>query len=179
MRLFAKHGESSFLSSLKMHLPAWHLLLFPSDQLQTGKEDLALELWEAGSSGQFNTSGAAKPINPRGLAQQLFHFLVACNQQPSLPLTNKGILHKKQLQKLTEHLALPNDILRSAGLTYAFRDVYDEPAALMIEMAIRMGLSLFIAKVIVTSSISRPVINGFKTPTTGSRVSYTRFGVSC
>ncbi|MGO4276375.1 hypothetical protein AB4Z22_42240, partial [Paenibacillus sp. TAF58] len=118
---------------------AWQLLLFPSDQLQKEKEDMTFELYEAGNSGQLNTSDAAAPIHPRGLAQQLFHFLAACNQQSSLPLTNKGTLHKKQLQKLTELLALPNDILRSAGITYAFRDVYDEPAALMIEMAIRMG----------------------------------------
>ncbi|MCY9696294.1 helicase-associated domain-containing protein [Paenibacillus alginolyticus] len=118
---------------------AWQLLLFPSDQLQSGKEDMDLELWEAGSAGQLNISDPAKSIHPRGLAQQLFHFLVACNQQLVLPLTNKGTLHKKQLQKLTEHLALPNDILRSSGLTYAFRDVYDEPTALMIEIAIRMG----------------------------------------
>lgn len=118
---------------------AWQMLLFPSDQLQTGSKDLSLQLWEAWSPGILNASDPAAPIHPRGLAQQLFHFLVACNQQSSLPLTNKGTLHKKQLQKLTELIALPNDILHSAGLTYAFRDVYDDPAALMIEMAIRMG----------------------------------------
>ncbi|KRE51836.1 helicase-associated domain-containing protein [Paenibacillus sp. Soil724D2] len=118
---------------------AWQMLLFPSDQLQTTKEDMVIEQLEAGDLEQLNASVTAVPFNPRGLAQQLFHFQVACIQQSSLPLTNKGTLHKKQLQKLTEYLALPNDILRSAGLNYAFRDVYDEPAALMIEMAIRMG----------------------------------------
>ncbi|KRE90541.1 hypothetical protein ASG89_09660 [Paenibacillus sp. Soil766] len=77
--------------------------------------------------------------NPRGLAQQLFHCMVSCSRQSELSLTNKGTLHKKQLHKITEHVSLPARILTLSGLTYAFTDVYDEPAALMLEMAMRMG----------------------------------------
>ncbi|WP_436235995.1 helicase-associated domain-containing protein [Paenibacillus sp. LjRoot153] len=77
--------------------------------------------------------------NPRGLAQQLFHCMVSCSRQPELSLTNKGTLHKKQLQKITEHVSLPARILTQSGLTYAFTDVYDEPAALMLELGMRMG----------------------------------------
>ncbi|NQX57494.1 helicase-associated domain-containing protein [Paenibacillus qinlingensis] len=79
------------------------------------------------------------PSNPRGLAQQLFHCMVSCSRQSELSLTNKGTLHKKQLQKITEHVRLPARILTQSGLTYAFTDVYDEPAALMLELGMRMG----------------------------------------
>lgn len=79
------------------------------------------------------------PSNPRGLAQQLFHCMVSCSRQSELSLTSKGTLHKKQLQKITEHVSLPARILTQSGLTYAFTDVYDEPAALMLELGMRMG----------------------------------------
>lgn len=79
------------------------------------------------------------PSNPRGLAQQLFHCMVSCSRQSELSLTNKGTLHKKQLQKITEHVRLPARILTQSGLTYAYTDVYDEPAALMLELGMRMG----------------------------------------
>lgn len=116
---------------------AWQLLLYPSIKLRMSHEDLVLP--EDENEGHSDSGDLAAPVNPRGMAQQLFHFLIACYRQPSLPLTNKGTLHKKQLLKLTEHLALPKDILHSAGLTYAFSDVYDGSAALALEMAIRMG----------------------------------------
>jgi hypothetical protein len=120
---------------------AWQQLLYPSVELRTSGDNSALALLEAENTGHFSkTDQEATPYNPRGLAQQLFHFLVACYQQPSLPLTNKGTLHKKQLSKVTQHLSLPREILRSAGLTYAFRDIYDDQAVLMLEMAIRMGI---------------------------------------
>lgn len=114
---------------------AWQQLLFPSVDPRVSHE----ELLEIESESHLSTGDPAESVNPRGLAQQLFHFLVVCCRQPSLPLTNKGTLHKKQLMKLTEHLALPEEILRSAGLTYAFRDVYDDSTALVLEMAIRLG----------------------------------------
>jgi hypothetical protein len=79
------------------------------------------------------------PSNPRGLAQQLFHCMVSCSRQSELSLTNKGTLHKKQLQKITEHVSLPARILTQSGLTYAFTDTYDEPAALMLELGMRLG----------------------------------------
>lgn len=118
---------------------AWQGLLFPSVMLKTDTDGGTLEPIPAGA---IQTNGSQQEeitVHPRGLAQQLFHFIVACSQQHSLPLTNKGTLHKKQILKLTEHLALPNDLLRAAGITYAFRDLYDEGAVLMLEMAIRMG----------------------------------------
>ncbi|SDM94837.1 Helicase conserved C-terminal domain-containing protein [Paenibacillus sp. yr247] len=118
---------------------AWQLLLFPSVELRTIEGNSELEQIEPESAGHLiATDQESAPANPRGLAQQMFHFLVACYQQPSLPLTNKGTLHKKQLSKLTQQLSLPKEILRSAGITYAFRDIYDDQSALMLEMAIRM-----------------------------------------
>ncbi|MBA2937948.1 helicase-associated domain-containing protein [Paenibacillus sp. CGMCC 1.16610] len=118
---------------------AWQGLLFPSVKLKTTVDENALELIPAGSTQTIGSQEEEATVHPRGLAQQLFHFMVACSQQSSLPLTNKGTLHKKQILKLTQHLTLPNDLLRAAGITYAFRDIYDDGAALMLEMAIRMG----------------------------------------
>jgi hypothetical protein len=106
----------------------WQSLLFPDIELRTIEGDPELELLEIVST------------SARGLAQQLFHFLVACNQQQSLPLTNKGTLHKKQLQKLSANLVAPMTPLLSTGLSYAYRDVYDENIALMLEMAVRLGI---------------------------------------
>ena len=73
------------------------------------------------------------------MTQQLFHFLESCSRQPALPLTNKGTLHKKQMNKLTEHVSLPSTILSKSGLKYAFTDAYDEPSAWLLEIAIRLG----------------------------------------
>ncbi|NQX65613.1 helicase-associated domain-containing protein [Paenibacillus alba] len=104
---------------------AWQELLFPAITLRTA-EEISTILAED------------PPAHPRGLAQQLFHFLSACSKQPALPVTNKGTLHKKQLQKLMQHVSLPQDILRAAGIAYAFRDSYDEQTALMLELAIQL-----------------------------------------
>lgn len=117
----------------------WQGLLFPSVMLKTDTDDGTLEPMPAGTIQTNSSQQEEITVHPRGLAQQLFHFIVACSQQSSLPLTNKGTLHKKQILKLTEYLALPNDLLRAAGITYAFRDIYDDGAVLMLEMAIRMG----------------------------------------
>ncbi|MDR6880297.1 helicase-associated domain-containing protein [Bacillus sp. 3255] len=125
----------------------WQGLLFPSVKLRSRDERDAGELEELlggvhltpAADDEQERAGAGAGAHPRGLAQLLFHFLVACSQQPSLPLTNKGTLHKKQLLKLTGHLNLPRDLLRSAGIAYAFRDQYDDGTALMLELAIRMG----------------------------------------
>ncbi|WP_171686082.1 helicase-associated domain-containing protein [Paenibacillus planticolens] len=118
---------------------SWQELLFPSVQLATVEDESALALLPAGAIHVSGDEQDAAPVHPRGLAQQLFHFLAACSQQLSLPLTNKGTLHKKQLAKLTQHISLPNDLLRSSGITYAFRDQYDDGTVLMLELAIRMG----------------------------------------
>lgn len=107
---------------------AWQSLLYPDICIRTLGEDTDLELRES------------EMANPRGLVQQLFHFLAACFQQPALPLTNKGTLHKKQLQKLSEHLVLPRDTLQATGLSYAFRDIYDVGIAVLLEMAIRLKI---------------------------------------
>ncbi|WNR46559.1 helicase-associated domain-containing protein [Paenibacillus roseipurpureus] len=109
---------------------AWQALLFPTCLLQSGVTEI-----ELGSHGDFDASMTYS----RGLAQELFHFLESCSRQSVLPLTNKGTLHKKQLSKLTEHVSLPGTILSRSGLKYAFMDVYDEPAAFLLEIAIRMG----------------------------------------
>ncbi|WP_189019367.1 helicase-associated domain-containing protein [Paenibacillus marchantiophytorum] len=115
---------------------AWQQLLFPAVQLRANSEtEPQMEL--LGPDAELEQ--ADLQAHPRGLSQQLFHFLAACSQQAALPLTNKGTLHKKQLLKLTQHVKLPPDILRSAGLSYAFREIYDDRAALMLELAIQLG----------------------------------------
>lgn len=115
----------------------WQSLIFPASGVLK-QYDLD-ELSDLSDRMMEMDEGENTPSNPRGLAQQLFHCMVSCSRQPELPFTNKGTLHKKQLQKVTEHVSLPAKILTSSGLTYAFTDVYDEPAALMLELGMRMG----------------------------------------
>ncbi|OCT16992.1 hypothetical protein A8709_23640 [Paenibacillus pectinilyticus] len=122
----------------------WQSLLLPSfsTPIENTDRDCEFDVLAVGDVGEDSRLNEEEVVNPRGLAQQLFHFMVACSRQSSLSLTNKGTLHKKQLLKLTEHVSLPKRILTMAGLTYAFTDVYDEPSALIIEMAIQMGFLL-------------------------------------
>lgn len=120
----------------------WQSLLFPTVLNPLRESESQLDLVESGNIGEYLfeiDKDEDLQLNPRGLAQQLFHFVVSCSRQPALSLTNKGTLHKKQLVKLTEHVSLPKRIITMSGLTYAFIDVYEEPAALMLEMALRMG----------------------------------------
>ncbi|MFC5453136.1 helicase-associated domain-containing protein [Paenibacillus aestuarii] len=109
----------------------WQELLLPDVQLQTlDAEDNDLDPLE--------TPG----MSARGLAQLLFHFLLACSQQDSLPLTSKGTLHKKQIQKLSKHPVLPQGSFQETGLTYAFRDIYEPDVAILLEMSMQLGILL-------------------------------------
>ncbi|NOU68282.1 hypothetical protein GC096_30085 [Paenibacillus sp. LMG 31461] len=113
----------------------WQSLVFPAVRLtEQSNVDVLSDL-----SDHMADMDEGVPSNPRGLAQQLFHCMVNCSRQSELSLTSKGTLHKKQLQKITEHVSLPARIVTQSGLTYAFTDVYDEPAALMLELGMRMG----------------------------------------
>ncbi|CAH1205007.1 hypothetical protein PAECIP111891_02670 [Paenibacillus allorhizoplanae] len=115
----------------------WQSLIFPT-AWPAGQNELD-ELSDLDLSDRMADMDEGVPSNPRGLAQQLFHCMVSCSRQSELSLTNKGTLHKKQLQKIIEHVSLPPRILTQSGLTYAFMDMYDEPAALMLELGMRMG----------------------------------------
>ncbi|TXK85707.1 helicase-associated domain-containing protein [Paenibacillus sp. N3.4] len=117
---------------------SWQRLLFPEVKLRTKEASIELEQLEAVD--QVGWEWQVLVANPRGLAQQVFHFVAACSQQSTLPLTNKGTLHKKQLQKLMEHVSLRREVLQACGLSHAYRDVYEEPAAILLEMTIRLGI---------------------------------------
>ncbi|MDR6551502.1 helicase-associated domain-containing protein [Paenibacillus qinlingensis] len=120
----------------------WQQVLFPISINPFKGSESQLEPLSSGEIGEYVggiEEEESRQINPRGLAQQLFLFMVSCSRQPALPLTNKGTLHKKLIHKLTEHVSLPKRIITMSGLTYAFTDVYNEPAALMLELALQMG----------------------------------------
>ncbi|MGG1553238.1 helicase-associated domain-containing protein [Paenibacillus ferrarius] len=116
----------------------WQELLFPVVKFPGGREEAPGEELEWHELVQ-DESQRAVAANPRGLAQMMLHVLTACAQQPAMPLSAKGTLHKKQVHKLSEPLRLPPAILTAAGLSYAFRDVYDEPVALLLDLATRSG----------------------------------------
>jgi|GEM_PF-2530759 len=77
--------------------------------------------------------------NPRGMAQQLFHLLAACDRL-ALPLTAKGAPHQKQLAKLAERCALPAEPLAGCGLSHAFPDACGIGLAVLLDAAMRLGL---------------------------------------
>ena len=104
----------------------WQSLLFPTVLNPLRESESQLDLVESGNIGEYlfeidKDEGRSNRIP--GIAQQLFHFVVAASRQPALSLTNKGTLHKKQLVKLTEHVSLPKRII-TMSITYAFFDVY-------------------------------------------------------
>jgi hypothetical protein len=81
----------------------------------------------------------AYPASSRGIAQQLFLLLWYADNHELL-LTAKGILHKKQLQKLTETISMPNEPLNGLQINYSFSEHYEIGFAVLLDFALRLGL---------------------------------------
>ncbi len=77
--------------------------------------------------------------NGLGLAGDLFALLtyIARNE---LPLTQKGTLHKRHVQKITEQLQLQRCDLSGLQLKYAHQDAYPPAFAVVLDIALRLGL---------------------------------------
>ncbi|WP_426447270.1 helicase-associated domain-containing protein [Paenibacillus sp. S-38] len=74
-----------------------------------------------------------------GLSGELFGVLVAA-AQTGLKLTKHGTLHKKQMAKLAESIRLDPARLSGAGLKYAYGDTYPLELAVLLDLAMRLGV---------------------------------------
>lgn len=78
----------------------------------------------------------AKP----GLALDVFNTLVYTAKNEGLPLTSKGTLHKKHIQKLNESEGLTSADVSAIGLEYAHSDVYPPLVAVLLDLMLSLGL---------------------------------------
>ncbi|MBP1996472.1 helicase-associated domain-containing protein [Paenibacillus eucommiae] len=115
----------------------WQQLLLSGIQTMTEAELDGLERTES----ELTAGGS------RGIAQELF-TLLAFAAQEDLIVTAKGLLHKKQLQKLMERLHLPQAGCEGAETTYlaaggaagSWSGAYEFGFALLLHCALSQGL---------------------------------------
>ncbi|MBJ9988287.1 helicase-associated domain-containing protein [Paenibacillus sp. S28] len=79
----------------------------------------------------------AKP----GLALDLLHALAAAAEH-GLPLTAKGTVHKKNIQKLLEAVHLKDSDLETLQLQYAHAETYPLVAAVLLDIMMCLGLAV-------------------------------------
>ncbi|MWV45147.1 hypothetical protein GRF59_16095 [Paenibacillus sp. HJL G12] len=92
---------------------------------------------------------ALSPLNPSellirsesgpGLALDLLHALAYAAEQ-GLPLTAKGTVHKKSLQRLQELIFLKEEHLERLALQYAHQETYGPAAAVILDLLLCLGL---------------------------------------
>lgn len=75
-----------------------------------------------------------------GLALDVFNALVYTAKNEGLPLTSKGTLHKKHIQKLNELEGLTSSDIEPIGLQYAHSDVYPFRTAVLLDLMLSLGL---------------------------------------
>lgn len=78
----------------------------------------------------------AKP----GLALDMFNTLAYIARNGGLPLTSKGTVHKKHIQKLDEPEGLTGKDITAIGLEYAHSDVYPARTAVLLDLLLSLGL---------------------------------------
>lgn len=74
-----------------------------------------------------------------GLALDLLHTL-ACAAEQGLPLTAKGTVHKRNLQRLQELITLKEEHVKPLDLQYAHQEIYSPAAAVILDLLLCMGL---------------------------------------
>lgn len=75
----------------------------------------------------------------RGLEFELFYML-AWIAKNGLPVTAKGTIHKKSVQKLTALLEIQASDLLSLNLQFPHADLYTSPFVLVLDVAVRLRL---------------------------------------
>jgi hypothetical protein len=74
-----------------------------------------------------------------GIHYDLFHLLKFVHKH-GFPLTQKGSIHKRQVQKCSEGLHLSTGHVGEMSIRYVDQDVYPRPFAIVYDLALRMGL---------------------------------------
>ncbi|OXM85876.1 helicase-associated domain-containing protein [Paenibacillus rigui] len=122
-------GEHVYVMSLD-GLGLWQRVLFPLPGM--GEEPLLL-------SDEGSLHIQLTESNGPGLAHDLFQALVFIAQN-DVKWTKNGTINKRQLQKLSELLTLPDPWLEGAGMKYAYVDIYSPKIAFLMELLTRLEL---------------------------------------
>jgi hypothetical protein len=74
-----------------------------------------------------------------GMASDVF-YLLAYIAKHGLPITQKGTIPKRHLQKITTNLNIKDEDLEAMSLQYAGQDLYPPSFAVIYDAALRLGL---------------------------------------
>ncbi|WP_166238149.1 helicase-associated domain-containing protein [Paenibacillus turpanensis] len=115
------------------------VFVLPKDTLSCWQEALLPEIAEAVRvvSGEQPVSVEA-PCG-RGIVYDLLAVLAALSRQEA-PLTGKGVLHRKLVQKLTAQVEADAERVSGIGIRYRNDDVYPVQLALVLDLALSLGL---------------------------------------
>ncbi|AFH64346.1 helicase-associated domain-containing protein [Paenibacillus caseinilyticus] len=116
-----------------------HTYLLPSDGFAMWQDVLFPGLPEGLGQGALFADADGLGGSGVGLGGELFGVLAAAAQQ-GLKLTKHGTLHKKQIAKLAEGIRFEPGRLAGAGLKYAYGDTYPLELAVLLDLALRLGL---------------------------------------
>ncbi len=104
------------------HLSFWQIIIFG---------DFTLDMPETGVEVTHRSR--------RGLLLDLFQLLVYIAKH-ELPLTNKGVVHKRHLIKIVGILDLTEADVEHLPIHYSDRDLYPDSFIIVYDMALRLGL---------------------------------------
>jgi hypothetical protein len=121
-------GEQMFIVPYDT-FPIWQQMVMP---------DLA-KLADEGAKVKDENAVEIHRNAKRGLAYDLFHMLSFIAKH-ELPLTQKGTIHKRHLQRLLEEIELDGEDLSGMQLSYAMQTEYTPQAAVVLDIALRLGL---------------------------------------
>lgn len=135
MTAFLKLRQEGWVCAVKK---AWgeRLCFIPSDRLLAIQAAFYSPSKELGEVSTASLLFEAKP----GLVLDVFNALVYTAKNDGLPLTSKGTIHKKHIQKLDDGEGLTGEDIAAIGLEYAHSDVYPPRVAVMLDLVLSLGL---------------------------------------
>ncbi|CAM3351910.1 helicase-associated domain-containing protein [Marinicrinis lubricantis] len=97
------------------------------------------DVW-IGLEAEFPEQDVDEGVLQHALDSDIFRLLCAIGMRGELKLTQKGTIHKKELQQLTGALQIEKEKLQPVGLQYVHCESYTEAFAVVLDMALRLGL---------------------------------------
>ncbi|MFD2612903.1 helicase-associated domain-containing protein [Paenibacillus gansuensis] len=116
-----------------------HVYTFSSDTFSLWLHAALPDMVPAHKSGVPDTEVLIIREAGRGLAQEVFQLLTFTANH-GLPLTQKGTIHKRLLQKAEEQIRIDPHIVSGLSFQYAHQDAYPPHFAVVLDRALRLGL---------------------------------------
>lgn len=146
LKLLPLSGAEVMIALLRLRQEGWvsavkkawgeRLFFIPSNRLLAVQAAFYTPSKELGEVPAATLLFEAKP----GLALDVFNALVYTAKNDGLPLTSKGTIHKKHIQKLDDGEGLTGEDVATIGLEYAHSDVYPPRAAVVLDLMLSLGL---------------------------------------